>query len=75
MVRILIIFLAIEYGTYIEEKFDILQQENVFLRSAMIQTLEMEHFTLRIKKRTDIEEFRFQEIGRQLEKLRSNGPI
>jgi hypothetical protein len=72
MVRVLIIFLVIQYGTYVEEKFDTLQQENQLLRFALLQALEMEHFSLRIKDRTDIEEFRFQEIGKQLEKLHSN---
>lgn len=65
----------IQYGTYIEEKFDKLQYENVLLRTALQESLEMDYFILSHKERTDIEQFRFEEIGRQLEKLRSNGPI
>jgi hypothetical protein len=72
MVRVLIIFLVIQYGTYLESKFDTLEKENTFLRSALLESLKIEHFTLRIKERTDIEEFRFIEIGKQLEKLHSN---
>lgn len=69
MYKIILLFLVIEYGTYLEEKFDALQHENLILRSALIESLEMEYFSLRIKERTDIEEFRFIEIGKQLENL------
>ena len=69
MVRVLIIFLVIQYGTYIEEKFDTLEKENASLRFALLQALEMEHFSLRIKDRTDIEEFRFRELEKQLKRL------
>lgn len=69
LIRVLLIFLVIQYGTYIEEKFDELKAENSLLRSVLIESLRMEYFSLRIKERTDIEEFRFIEIGKQLENL------
>lgn len=69
LIRVLLIFLVIQYGTYIEEKFDELKAENSLLRSALIESLRMEYFSLRIKERTDIEEFRFVEIEKQLKRL------
>ena len=69
MVRVLIIVLVIQYGTYLEEKFDALQYENALLRTALRESLEMEYFSLSHKERTDIEQFRFEELGKQLENL------
>ena len=70
MVRVLIIFLVIQYGTYLEEKFDALEYENAVLRTALRESLEMEYFSLSYKKRTDIEEFRFREIQKWLTELK-----
>lgn len=73
MVRVIFLLLALEYVTYLDERFTDFENQIKTLKQLQIEQLEIEQFILRYKKRTDLEEFRFQEIGKQLEKLRING--